>query len=324
MINSEVSVAMSDCSFDSYDYYQRLSHYFHGRGKDPGNYKLPSSCPKSYKTDVAVSSSVPEKYQWLFERLANYSFIHPKLIENIIVQGSYGDFTNTAYSDLDIIVFLSQSIVENRKDRAKFKTVLTREIMPFIYSIDPLQHHGVFLLWPELCNRYLENILPLLVYSRSWAVKQMNMRFNCISPKSAQKLPGLLQTIFSEYKRAKISNNFYYIKRLTSHIMMVPCIYFMDRGTYLHKSKSFAPFIRKFQSTAQLLSDVTEIRRKWPQTPCIVKIIGLGGFGSRIFRRYFPVFNGAFYHSKEIVEHIHRIDLSALVQLNRLVTNGFH
>ena len=259
MINNEVSVAMSDCSLGAYDYYQRLSHYFHGRGIDPGNYKLPSSCRKSYNTDVVVSSSVPEKYQWLFERLANYSLIHPELIENVIVQGSYGDFTNTAYSDLDIIVFLNQSIVENNKDRAKFKAFLRREMMPFIYSIDPLQHHGVFLLWPELCNCYLEKILPLLVYSRSWAVKQMNMRFTCISTKSAPKLPGLLQTISSEYKRARTSKNFYYIKQFTSHIMMVPCIYFMDQGTYLHKSESFAPFIRKFQSTAQLLLSLIHI-----------------------------------------------------------------
>lgn len=294
-----------------------LIYYFHGRGDDPGNFKPLPSCYKTFKTDVVIPSTVPVKYQWLLERLSEFEQCHPELIDNIIVQGSYGDFTNTEYSDLDLVVFLNQSVVESRKKRAKFKTILRKKIMPLIYSIDPLQHHGVFLLWPELCKCYLENILPIVVYSHAWAIKQINIRFTCSSKKITPRLPGLLRTIFSEYKRVEISNNFYHIKRFLSHIMMVPCIYFMDRGTYIHKSKSFAPFIRKFQAISQLMSDVSEIRRKWPGAPRTIKMIGLCGFGPRVFRRYFPVFNGAFYHSEEIIEYIHRIDISALLQLDR-------
>jgi hypothetical protein len=324
MINNNVSVAMPHCSLNLYAYYQRLNNFFHGSGKDPGNFISPPSCHRSYTTDVVVPASVPAEYRWLFERLEEYTSIHPELIKNMIVQGSYGDFTNTEYSDLDVVVFLNQSVVENRKKRAQFKTILRKKLMPLIYSIDPLQHHGVFLLWPGFCECYLENILPLVVYSRAWAVKQINMRFTCSSHKSTPRLPGLLRTILAEYKQVKIPKNFYYIKRFTSHIMMVPCIYFMDRGTYLHKVLSFAPFIRKFQTTAQLMSDVTEIRRKWRGAPRTVKMIAHGGYGSRVLKRYFPVFNGLFYRSKEIIEYIHHIDINVLAQLNTSVTNELY
>jgi hypothetical protein len=304
------------------NYYRKLNAYLHGASIDPGDFLTGNSCDQSYQFEVTVTSTIPEAYQWLYRRLGRFVDQHPALIQNIIVHGSYGDFTNNNYSDLDIVLYLKQSVVEDRKKRQQLQRLIQRKFMSFIYSIDPLQHHGVFLLWPGLVDCYVESILPLVVYTRAWSIRKFDVGFRCTAQKTPRRTPGLMQTIYSESRHTRSVLNFYYMKRLTSHIMMVPCIYFMDQGTYLYKASSFKPFIQKFRQTARLLTDVTEIRSRWPGKAWPVILMGQNNIGYRIFGKYYPSVCGALYRSRWIQNRIRRLHIDALSEVENLTENA--
>jgi hypothetical protein len=300
------------------NYYQNFHAYLHGLASDPGNFQMPKASMQSYAQAVTVNTVVPEAYQWLYRRLCMIVEQQEPLIENIIVQGSYGDFTNNNYSDLDIILYLDQSVVESQQKRQLLRKFIQKRMMPLIYSIDPLQHHGVFLLWPELCDGYIESILPLVVYSKAWAVRKFETGFKCTTQKMLPRTPNLIQTILRESGRIGRRINFYYLKRLTSHIMIMPCLYFMDQGIYLHKANSFEPFVQQFPKTKHLFDDVSEIRNKWPPKPRSVFLMGLNNLGYHMFGKRYPKICGVFYRSPWIKQHVHHLkfnDLSKIVSL---------
>ena len=303
-------------------YYRNLNAYLHGTGDDPGNFRIHSSCDQSYPQAVTVSSTVPETYQWLYRRLDRIVERQRSLIQNIIVQGSYGDFTNNNYSDLDIILYLEQSVVETQLKRQLLRKFIRQKMMPMIYSIDPLQHHGVFLLWPELCDHYVESVLPLAVYSKAWSVHKFEESFRCTTHSTPRRTPDLIQTISKESKNLVGRVNFYQAKRLTSHIMMVPCLYYMDQGTFLHKAISFEPFIQHFPDTEQLLADVTEIRNQWPKKPWPVFLMGIYNIGYRMFGRRYPQICGVLYRSPWIQHQLHRLNFSVLSEIVTLEENA--
>jgi len=279
-------------------------------------------CSQPYSRAVTVTPTIPEGYHWLSKRLVAIVEQHPSLIQNIIVQGSYGDFTNNNYSDLDIILFLEPSVVENQLKRQQLRRLIQKKLMDLIYSIDPLQHHGVFLLWPQLCDFYVESILPLVVYTRAWSVKKFQVNFRCTAEPTPRRTPGLRQTILSEFSKMGGRVNFYHLKRLTSHIMMVPCLYYMDQGIYLHKALSFGPFIQEHPKTEQLLADVTEIRNRWPNKPRSVLVLEANNIGYRVFGRHYPQICGALYRSTWIQHHIHGLTVDALSNVASLSKNA--
>ena len=184
--------------------------------------------------------------------------------------------------------------------------------MPLIYSIDPLQHHGVFLLWPKLCDCYVESILPLVVYSKAWSVHKFEVGFRCSTKRTPRRTPNLIQTILKESRSLGGRVNFYHVKRLTSHIMMVPCLYYTDQGTYLHKASSFEPFIHNFPKAKQLLADVTEIRKRWPKKPWLVFLMELHNIGYHMFGKHYPQICGFLYRSRWIQHRVHRLNFNGL------------
>lgn len=304
------------------NYYRNLNAYLHGMGKDPGNFVPRTASNQLYSQPVTVNPSIPDAYQWIHRRLERIVKQEQSLLQNIIVQGSYGDFTNNNYSDLDIILYLEQSVVENRKERRQLRRVIQKKLLPFIYSIDPLQHHGVFLLWPKLCNCYVQSILPLVVYSKAWSVRKFEAGFRCTAQNTPSRTPSLIQTILKESKSLGVPINFFYVKRLTSHIMMVPCLNFTDLGIYLHKASSFEPFIQKYPKTEQLLADVTAIRNRWPQKPLPVFLMSLFNIGYHMFGKRYPQVCGFLYRSKWIQERVHRLNFSALSEIVTLEKNA--
>lgn len=304
------------------DYYLKLNAYLQGVGNDPGNFHLPDLGSQSYPHIVTVNSAIPESYRWLYKRLDRIVEHQRSFIQNIIVQGSYGDFTNNNYSDLDIILYLEASVVENQRKRQLLRKVIQKNLMPLIYSIDPLQHHGVFLVWPQLCDCYVESILPLVVYSKAWSVHKFEVNFRCATKRMPPRTPGLIQTILKESRRLVGWINFYHLKRLTSHIMMVPCLFYMDQGIYFHKANSFAPFIQNFPKAERLLADVTEIRKRWPKKPWLVYLMGLHDIGYHMFGKRYPLICGLLYRSRWIRHYTHRLDLKALPQSVSLKKNA--
>ena len=297
-------------------YYLQLTAYLNGSGNDPGNFRNVHPQRSLSPLTFNLTSSVPKAYRHLQTSLAAISGKYADLIENIIVHGSYGDFSVNHYSDLDLIVYLNQRVVENAKDRHRLKTIVRTQLVPLIYTVDPLQHHGVFLLWPSLANCYVQSILPAVVFLNAWSAKDSFLQLNTSSYQGPSKLDGLLQTISSEQHRCLNARSLFFTKRHLSHIMMVPCVYYGDRGRYLYKADSFAPFILQFPNMQKLFMTVSKIRQHWPAQPAIVRIIALHGMGYRLLGKYFAPICGLFYNRVGINRHLKTLSSATLKDLS--------
>ena len=86
------------------------------------------------------------------------------VISNIVVHGSFGDYTAVPYSDVDLTLILRDGVIEDKQRLKQARRFITRRIIPFTLSIDPLQHHGPFVLWRQLQEDYNQAILPANVY----------------------------------------------------------------------------------------------------------------------------------------------------------------
>ena len=276
-------------------YYFRLNNYLNYYGTDPGSLESSFNADELNTSVLNVNSCITPKYRSLYKSLISLCLSSNGLIENIIVQGSFGDFTNVSYSDLDIVLFIPQETLSSTINRNQLKSFVHKRVWPFIFTIDPLQHHGPFWLWPQLLNHYPENILPHIVYSKSWAIKPKTLAFRFCPQLDAIKLPIFLSTIFSEYKRSLTFINAFYFKRFLSHLMMVPCIYFMDKGIYVHKSESFELFLTQHPVLKPFFTILSQIRNAWPSKPLPVNYFSNKGFGYKLIGKYSSKFCGFFY-----------------------------
>ncbi len=200
-------------------------------------------------------------------------------ISNIIIHGSYGDFTHTNFSDIDITLILNESIIDNKHKIIRLRNWINRKVYPFIFYVDPLQHHGPFYIWDSLLQNYSEKILPVDVYRKSWALKNITLKFQSIEKNINSKNIKHLSLITCQALNTANTTFFkhglcmYQIKRYLSNLMLIPAFYLTDIGRPTHKSESFLFFYKKFKKISQPLIEATKMRSEWPASPWYLRYL---------------------------------------------------
>ncbi len=97
-------------------------------------------------------------------------------ISDICVHGSYasGDFVKS--SDLDMAYILTEDTSVDTHGLLELRDLLDWTTKP-IKHVDPLQHHGPYILTPKIMRNYLESYLPLDVWKESrpvWGLKKLD------------------------------------------------------------------------------------------------------------------------------------------------------
>ena len=201
-------------------------------------------------------------------RLALSQAKDENLVSNIIVHGSHGDQTSNNYSDIDMTLILDDEIFTLSNKLSKLQKWLRNDLLPVVISMDPLQHHGPFFLWPNLIENYTEEILPVDVYQNAWAMEPLTLSFSSKpSNKIGNKAYRALKNLQDDSKFFHRGYTMYNIKRYLSNLMLVPALYWSDLGRPMFKGDSFEPFYKKFGSAATSIQVASEIRQKWPVTP---------------------------------------------------------
>lgn len=199
------------------------------------------------------------------------------LLRNIIVHGSYGDFSFINYSDLDITLFIEDKCIQDKTEINKLQKWINQRFYPFMLSVDPLQHHGPFYLCNFISQNYSECILPIDVYRKCWSFNNQVIPFRIHKSPISQDYPkrlsmitcGSLDSAHSSF--FKYGYNMYSMKRYLSNIMILPTLYLADQGIFLHKGHSFIPFYERFAHAADPIRLASEIRLKWPKSPSWIK-----------------------------------------------------
>lgn len=194
------------------------------------------------------------------------------VVENAIVHGSFGDFTQTPFSDLEVTVVINDGCLWNSNRRATVRQWLKETLNPVILTIDPLQHHGPFYLWPGLVSDYNEAILPLAAYRSAWALSPLSLTFTRRDNRERDSSFALRATLSSlrsyreRYFREGVTP--YSIKRLISNLVLLPAFLLQRDGAYRSKSEAIAMMLnRDIPAVSDVLDLCTTYRREWPTPP---------------------------------------------------------
>ncbi|MEM1040459.1 MAG: hypothetical protein AAGI12_13440 [Pseudomonadota bacterium] len=205
----------------------------------------------------------------------NYIYGYGKkigIVKDIIVHGSYGDFTFNNFSDVELTIFFSSEAEYcNNKAIQSFYRLLNK----FILSVDPLQHHGAFALGPKTVLSYDAADLPLEAYSNCWSmtgkrifVKKAFRNSDCRSI-GVKRLRDTVRSLENpDINFFKYGSNLYTQKRFLSNIFMIPTYLLNASGEMVSKKDSFSKYkIYNIPNTVQLIDCASQMRNTWPQKP---------------------------------------------------------
>lgn len=232
---------------------------------------------RSYRCD----SSGPSKFLSLQDydggdaRLVRLrEFLKPiehKLV-SVILHGSRSDGRTTGYSDVDALVILKDELFGDPDElmRVSHRLSIARR---FMYVIDPLQHHGWFVMTERDLSCFPERVLPLEVLSDSKVLLGMN-RFAvtvCGSDPSALKSEALrvLSRLTKMLREGWRPKNCFALKSFLSEFMMIPVLYLQARDSKgWSKRDSFEEARKDFDiDTWGIMDEVSDMRRTWSFAP---------------------------------------------------------
>ncbi len=198
------------------------------------------------------------------------------LIENatFFVQGSYATGEITAFSDVDVGVIISGP--EISVDSMKILRGVVRRILTYIYSLDPLMHHGVDVILAKNLHGYDESVLPVetlrnaVVLNGSGLIDVM-VDYELSVKNATEKLLSQCNAIIN-YREKKINLSLYKLKGLISVVLLIPVLLLQaDVGEFLYKRDAIKRarelYSRKMPFIAVDLA--TQIRENW-LVPCYV------------------------------------------------------
>ena len=238
---------------------------------------------KNIYPKVLTKKKASEKGVWWFLDLLDVFYIAERqgIVKDIIVHGSYGDFSNTNFSDIEATIIIDDSVVFDIDKRVRLSSWISNHFNKFIVRVDPTQHHGVFFLWKNLIDNYSELILPFSAYESCWSINGIALNFCSTDDLSVVKKESLFRLESTLKKLANPKKYFfsygfsdYSVKRYLSNLLLVPAFYYQSEGYLLNKKDAINRFKMEFPGfLIKSLSCATDIRNSWPRQSEVLRLL---------------------------------------------------
>lgn len=181
----------------------------------------------------------------------------------IILHGSYADGSNINYSDFDGLIIYNDIDVNEKNKTDKF----IKQSLKLIYKIDPLQHHGWFVINKSQLSNYPQDYFPYEIFEYSKSLTGEEIEFEIDVPDNSDYINSfkslkkhLLITI-----EEKKPENLYRLKSFLSGMMLMPGLYIqakINKGCY--KKDSFALAEKDFSAEQWLPIEIaSKMRQGW-------------------------------------------------------------
>lgn len=192
------------------------------------------------------------------------------LVNEVIffIQGSYATGNITAFSDIDVGVIIPDKKIS--KKEAKNLRKVIRLMLGYMYSVDPLMHHGIEIILACDLRRYDESILPVKTLRSAVALnesRQMNINVDHeLSVINAKKKLVKQCDAVILFKENKMNQSLYKMKGLISVLMLIPVLLLQaDVKEFLYKRDAIKRardlYVEKIPFTA--IDMATEFRKDW-------------------------------------------------------------
>jgi hypothetical protein len=227
---------------------------------------------KGGKTSSSVSVTV-EVYKGENEYVKNMiSFLRESLKNELIgvyVHGSLGTQEEIGYSDFDALVILKDEILN---DTGKLAWVAhhLNEARKFMFQMDPLQHHGWFVLTESDLDDYPESYFPPILFQHAkslYADRGLELKLKMSGDERDYTIPfaKVCQSIQRKIGDHRYPDDAYQLKNLLSEFMLLPALYVQARDKQgIYKKFSFEEAKKDFSNEEwRIMEDVSLIRGEW-------------------------------------------------------------
>jgi hypothetical protein len=229
---------------------------------------------KERKKKIVVPDGANNRQLLLFQELAGFPFVW------VYLHGSQGDRTANAFSDYDDLIIIDIEKMDKTEVKKLVKS-LNRVQMRFC-RLDPLQHHGHWIITKQSLNDYDESYMPLLVlqegvviqgpheirYTSNESATRTGLRTNIYNTCEA------ISSLYNIYEKGIIGS--YKLKGLVGSFALMPAFIFQYRGEPLTKVEAIERAKEIFSDKAYAcIVWASYCRENWEVVTCDIRHRGL-------------------------------------------------
>ncbi len=227
--------------------------------------KTHNTITNSHEFKVSLKSNCENKViQNLFKQIKPYE----KAV-TALLHGSWADQTNNSFSDIDDFIILEKDKITSKKDFYKLISILNKIDMSYC-RIDPIQHHGHWLVCSEELKHYDNSFMPLFIMKDAKRIIGKSEIIAYVDDKKTQL--GLknniintcknIERLYKKYHSNKI--NSYEMKCLVGSFALVPSFVVQLQQLELNKPESIKHSIKLFSKEAYTcVAWATNCRNNW-------------------------------------------------------------
>lgn len=187
-----------------------------------------------------------------------------------IIHGSVATQDTTPFSDMDALILLKNSVLNNKRRLLKVSYYLNQS-QKYFYKFDPLQHHGWFVLFEKNLANFDEIYFPSEILKHSSCIFPPEGINLCICTRPASSFDftipfyQLSRAIYKKISLANQHNNIYLLKGFLSQFMLLPALYCQARDKKgISKKDSFNSARMDFaDSEWSIMDEVSKLREQW-------------------------------------------------------------
>lgn len=185
----------------------------------------------------------------------------------VFVHGSWADSSRTAFSDLDDFVIVDDNLTPT--ERIELQRRLN-DIEFHFQRIDPLQHHGHWLINKNELKNYDNSFIPLFVLQNAVSVVGPNTLHGIVNP--GKTMAGLVKNIIGtcrniERYQQRLERgclNIYELKCFVGSILLLPPLIFQVLGSELDKRSAILNADKIISDKClKLIEFATQCRNNW-------------------------------------------------------------
>jgi hypothetical protein len=189
------------------------------------------------------------------------------------VHGSLSTLDYCDYSDLDTLMIVKKSVIENPR-RLHSLQPLSLSATRFLYMVDIFQHHGHFAIAEQDLEYFPESYFPPVLFRYSTALLDVtdgvNIRQRESEIENQHALWRMCYSFRESHYRKRYPKNNYTVKSYLSRLMLLPALYLQCKGRSCYKKFSFEEASHDFDPAVwEAIKTATAIREEW-QSPTLM------------------------------------------------------
>lgn len=211
--------------------------------------KMYKTKPIIYKKTVRnVIELKPEKNKKFLRPLVEFQEYIKKIFSDKEIVGAYihgslgtADYIE-GYSDFDALLILKKEIFDEEKKLKRVKRKIVKA-NTFLYLLDPLQHHNLFIISELDMQYYFESIFPLVLFDYAKEITDFGneLQFCCLDDITYLREEIIKRSNYFRGLRGSIKNRTPFdIKTTVQTILLLPTLYLQAKTKeYSYKKFSF-------------------------------------------------------------------------------------